>query len=96
MTLAALEAPGRPVSRLSGGWVDDLCALQKFITLCPFCDHKFSPRAHHYEPWRRDLYCVARCDGCNRIHPRCKAFIHETYHEALGDWTRQRRGRWAT
>ena len=91
----AAEAPGRPVHRPAGGWIADLTALQKMITLCPFCIEKFSPRQHHYEVWRKHWYVVAKCDDCHRIDPRCRAYIHQSTHDQIGDWTR-RRGRWAS
>ena len=95
--LQASEAPGRPWRRPAGGWISDLVALKKFITLCPYCDHGFNPRRHQYEVWRRDTYCVAKCDACGKFNPRCKAWIHESQHEAVGEWTRpRRRGRWAS
>lgn len=96
--LKAAEAPGRPWNRPAGGWIADKTALQKFVALCPFCVAKFNPRQHHYEVWRRDVLCVTRCDGCNKMDPRCRGFIHQSAHEDTGEWTRprHRRGRWAS
>lgn len=90
----AAIAPGRPSNRVAGGWIDDHVALKKMISLCPFCVPKFNPRGNHYELWR-SVYTVAKCDDCNQHDLRCKSFIHQSTHDAVGDWSRSRRGRWA-
>ena len=41
--LDAHEAGGRKRGRAAGGWVDDLAAQKKVITLCPLCTGKFNP-----------------------------------------------------
>lgn len=94
-SLSSLEAPGRPVGQVAGSWVADRTALRQTVILCPFCVSKFNPRAHQYEPWRRFLYAVARCDDCRQISPRTRMFIHESLHAAVGEESpRRRRGRW--
>lgn len=92
--LKADEDPGRPSGRIAGGWVSDLAALQKFIMLCPFCISKFNPRRAGYEVWRQHIYCVGKCDGCKQMSTYTKGFIHEVYHQTVGDWERPRKGRW--
>jgi hypothetical protein len=95
--LPSLEAPGRPSGRVPGGWIADLAGDRKFIPLCPFCRAKFDARANQYEPWRSRMVVIAKCDGCQRVHPRCVGFIPQAYHDEIGDWTRpSRRGRWAS
>lgn len=93
--LKSMEAPGRKLGRVAGGWISDLVALKKFITLCPYDVGKFNPRHYHYEPWRRDTFCVARCDACNQINTHCRGFIHESLHDEIGEPNRKR-GRWAS
>ena len=93
--MARLEAPGRPVGRLGGSWNADITALRKCVILCDFCIHKFHPRRAGYEAWRETTN-KAKCDDCGQFSPRCKAFIHESLHDAVGDWQRRpTKGRWA-
>lgn len=92
--MAASEHPGRPSGQLGGAWNADLTALRKCVILCDFCIHKFHPRRHGYEPWRQTL-TRARCDDCKQYSARCMTFIHESTHDAVGDWQRPAKGRWA-
>ena len=93
----AIEAPGKPWSRVAGGWLDDHVQLRRFITLCTDCTPKFNPRRHEYEVWRQNQYVIGRCTACSRHDYRCRAYIHVSAHESIGDWTRgRRRGRWAS
>jgi hypothetical protein len=75
--------------------MSDLAALRQAITLCPFCVSKFNPKAHQYEVWRRDVYVVAKCDGCKQQSRSVRMFIHESQHYDVGEWQHPRRGRWA-
>jgi hypothetical protein len=87
--------PNRPSGMLAGTWVDDFVALRKMIMLCPHCLHKFNPKRHHYEIWRRDLYSFGKCDDCNQHTPYLKSFIHESTHTHVGEWHAPKKGRWA-
>ena len=96
----SLEAPGRPWRRPAGGWIADGVALRKCITLCDTCDPKFHPKRLGYELFRRSFgttgpYVVSDCWGCNQRWIKCKAYIHESTHDLVGDPAR-RRGRWTT
>lgn len=87
-----------PSGRLPGGWIADGIGLRLCITLCDTCDRKFVPRKCGYELWRRDLgltgpYVLSDCWGCSSKWVKCKAFIHESLHDVVGDDT-PRRGRW--
>jgi len=93
--LKSLEVWGRPSGRAAGGWIADFVGLGRCVMLCPADVHKFNPRKHHYEVWRRDLYSVARCDDCNQISHKIRTFIPQALHDVSGDFTRPRRGRWA-
>lgn len=92
--LKAAEAPGRPWNRVAGGWISDLCALQKHVMLCPFCISKFNPRRVGYEPWRTYLTSIGKCDGCNTVSTYLRNYIHQSLHAEVGEWERPRRGRW--
>lgn len=79
---AAQEAPGRTKGRGAGGWVHDLCALKKVITLCPLCTHKFNPGRLGYRKEKEFPFVQAKCDGCETFDGKCSAyFFEETYNE---------------
>ena len=96
MMPALQEAPGRPITRIAGGWIADLTALKQTVMLCPFCTHKFNPRKHHYELWREDWLALARCDACRQTSRATKVFIHQSLHDAVGDDRSRHRGRWVS
>jgi hypothetical protein len=78
--IAAMEAPGKTRGRGAGGWVHDLCALRKVITLCPFCTHKFNPGRLGYIKEKEFPVVQANCDGCKAFDSKCTAyFFEETY-----------------
>ena len=96
----AAEAPARPWYRPLGGWIADGVGLRQMITLCDSCDGRFNPRKAGYELFRRSFgttgpYVVADCWGCSTKWSKCKAYIHASFHDAIGDESRQR-GRWVT
>ena len=92
--MAALEHPGRPIGMLGGTWNADQVTLKKCVILCGFCVHKFHPRRQGYEAWR-DVTSFSRCDECRELRHGCKTFIHESTHDAVGNWaTRPTHGRW--
>ena len=76
----ASEADGKTRGRAAGGWVHDLCALRKVITLCPFCTHKFNPGRLGYIKEKEFPVVQAKCDGCSTFDSKCTAyFFEETY-----------------
>lgn len=97
--LQAQEAPGRPWRRPPGGWIGDFVGLGRALVLCDFCAPKFNPRRNGYEVWRKHLRANGRCDGCNTLAYRpagaMTMFIPEALHDAVGEYTRPRRGRFA-
>ena len=93
--LKSLEAGGKPVGRLAGGWVDDFAALRKAIMLCEFCSPRFNAKQNKYAVWRRDIYAIAKCDGCNQTSRHIKTYIHESTVPDVGEEPRRRRGRWS-
>lgn len=92
--LQSYEHGGAPSGRIPGGWVADLIGLKRSLMFCPFCVNKFHPKQHAYELWRREWLAVASCDGCKHTSPYCKVFIHQSFHDDLGE--DRRRGRWVT
>lgn len=94
--LKASEAAGRPSGQTAGTWVSDLVSCQKLIALCPFCVSKFNPRANNYATWRKDIYSIGKCDGCNQVSTYLKAYIHESTVPEVGEWERKpTKGRWS-
>ena len=91
----AKEAKGRPWHRVPGGYIGDLVARRLMVLLCPFHVAKFNPRIHHYEVWRQQP-AIGKCDDCGTLTPQIRGFIHQSTHDAVGEWTRPRRGRWRT
>lgn len=80
--IASTEAPGKTKGRGAGGWVHDLCALKKVITLCSFCTHKFNPGRLGYIKEKEFPVVIANCDGCKSVMDRCTAyFFEETYKD---------------
>ncbi len=76
----ANEHPGYKKGRTAGGWIHDLCALKKVITLCPLCTHKFNPGRLGYIKEKEFPVVQATCDGCKTFDQRCTAyFFEETY-----------------
>lgn len=94
--LTAKEAKGRPWHRVAGGWVADLVGKRLCIILCPFHVSKFNPRHNQYEVWRRHQWAIGKCDECGQVSSQNRVFIHQSTHDAVGEWTRPRRGRWRT
>ena len=79
--LKSLEAAGRTRGRSAGGWVHDLCALRKVITLCPACTHKFNPGRLGYVREKEFNQVCAKCDGCTTLDMHCTMYMfEETYH----------------
>lgn len=78
----AMEAPGMTVGRVSGGWIHDLCALHKVVTLCSFCQPKFNPGRLGYIREKEFPIVQADCDGCKTFSPKCAAYFwEETYFD---------------
>jgi hypothetical protein len=94
--IAAMEAPGKTKGRGAGGWVHDLCALKKVITLCAFCTHKFNPGRLGYVKEKEFPVVIANCDGCKSVMDRCTAyFFEETYTDVRSTAAARKAGRTA-
>ena len=77
--LRIAKAPGRPIRRVSGGWIADLVALNKAINLCQAkCLQKFNMGNHGYYIYPEktgENYCWSDCDGCREAHVKCNTFL---------------------
>jgi hypothetical protein len=89
--LASMEAPGKTRGRGAGGWVHDLCALKKVITLCPFCTHKFNPGRLGYIKEKEFPVVVANCDGCTVFDTKCSAYFFEETYKTVRSTANDRR-----
>lgn len=74
--LAAHEAGGKKRGRVAGGWIADLAAQKKVITLCPLCTHKFNPARVGYRKEKDFPVCSAMCDGCSVWDDRCAMYVY--------------------
>jgi hypothetical protein len=90
-----IHGHGRPSGRVAGGWIADTIGLKQCVVLCDFCVHRFNPRRVRYELYRRTTI-NAFCDDCGRPSTRAAAYIHQSFHDAVGDERRSPgKGRWA-
>lgn len=95
--LDAHEAGGRKKGRAAGGWIDDIAAQKKVITLCPLCTGKFNPRRVGYRKEKEFPFCTAKCDGCSVTDTKCSMYIYDELYtqvrstaEERREWARQR------
>lgn len=74
--LQAHEAGGKKRNRVAGGWIADLAAQKKVITLCPLCTNKFNPARVNYRKEKDYPVCSATCDGCSAWDTRCSMYVY--------------------
>ena len=92
---ATIHGHGRPSGRSPGGWIADKIGLRQCVVLCDFCVSKFNPARVGYELYRRTTI-NAFCDDCGHHSVRAAAYIHQAFHDAVGDERRiPGKGRWA-
>lgn len=89
--LAAHEAGGRKRGRAAGGWIDDLAAQKKVITLCPLCTNKFNPGRVGYRKEKEFPVCTAKCDGCSTHDTRCSMYIYGELYSQVRSTAEERR-----
>lgn len=89
--LAAHEAGGRKRGRVAGGWVDELAAQKKVITLCPLCTGKFNPGRVNYRKEKEFPVCQAKCDGCSTQDNRCSMYIYAPLYSMVRSTAEDRR-----
>jgi hypothetical protein len=87
----ANEHPGYKAGRVAGGWIHDLCALRKVITLCPLCTHKFNPGRLGYIKEKEFPIVQATCDGCKTFDSRCSAYFWEESYNEVRSTSAERR-----
>jgi hypothetical protein len=87
----ASEHPGYKAGRTAGGWIHDLCALKKVITLCSLCQHKFNPGRVQYIRDKDMPIVQATCDGCKVFDSRCAAYFFEETFKVVRSTAADRR-----
>jgi hypothetical protein len=85
------EAGGRKRNRVAGGWIADLAAQKRVITLCPLCTHKFNPARVGYRKEKEFPVCQAKCDGCSTWDHRCAMYIYEELYSTVRSTADERR-----
>src|SRR3990167_7866389 len=73
-----IRAKPRPVGRVAGGWIADLCALGKCVMLCKGCENKFKPATQGYIPYKEPTgvrYGTSHCDGCKSMFVQSRMFV---------------------
>lgn len=85
------EGGGRKRGRAAGGWVDDIAAQKKVITLCPLCTNKFNPARVHYRKEKEFPVCQAKCDGCSTFDSRCSWYIYDELYSSVRSTADERR-----
>lgn len=82
---------GKKKGRAAGGWVDDLAAQKKVITLCPLCTNKFNPARVGYRREKEFPVCQATCDGCSTWDSRCSMYIYDELYTTVRSTADERR-----
>lgn len=91
MLLKDAEAGGKKRGRAAGGWVDDIAAQKKCITLCPLCTNKFNPARVNYRKEKEFPVCQATCDGCSTFDTRCSMYIYDELYSQVRSTAEERR-----
>jgi len=87
--MALVEYQGRKVGSVAGSHIADLVALEKAITLCFSCAHRFGNwQAKGYYKDARFGYIQGKCDDCRQFYPRALFFIPERFCADPGNRTR--------
>jgi hypothetical protein len=89
--LAAHEVGGRKRGRTAGGWVDDLAAQKRAITLCPLCTNKFNPARVGFRKEKEFPAVNAKCDGCSTLDLKCTLYIYDEYYTMVRSTADERR-----
>jgi hypothetical protein len=89
--LAAHEAGGKKRGRIAGGWVDEIAAQKRVITLCPLCTGKFNPGRVGYRKEKEFPYVQAKCDGCSTHDTKCSMYIYAPLYSMVRSTAEERR-----
>lgn len=85
------EAGGKKRGRAAGGWIADIAAQKKVITLCPLCTNKFNPSRVNYRKEKEFPVCQAKCDGCSTWDPHCSMYIYDELYTQVRSTADERR-----
>lgn len=85
------EVKGKKRGRVAGGWIDDLAAAKKVITLCPLCTNKFNPARVGYRKEKEFPVCQAHCDGCSTWDAHCSMYIYAELYTTVRSTADERR-----
>lgn len=88
---ASQEVGGKKKGRAAGGWVADLAAQKRVITLCAPCTPKFNPARVGYRKEKEFPVCQAKCDGCSTWDPYCSLYIYEELYASVRSTAEERR-----
>jgi len=72
-------APGRPVGKPAGSYIDGLVANANAIVLCELCHHKFDYKLNHYHRATEFGTVAGKCDDCREPSFDAFLFINEKY-----------------
>jgi hypothetical protein len=86
-----LLCEGKKRGRVAGGWIADLAAQKKVITLCPLCTHKFNPARVGYRREKEFPVCQATCDGCSTWESHCAMYIYDELYTTVRSTAEERR-----
>lgn len=86
-----LLCEGKKKGRVAGGWIADLAAQKKVITLCPLCTHKFNPARVGYRREKEFPVCQATCDGCSTWESHCAMYIYDELYTTVRSTAEERR-----
>ncbi len=89
--LQATVTGGKKKGRVAGGWVADLAASKRVITLCPPCTPKFNPGRVGYRKEKEFPVCNAVCDGCSVWSSYCSMYIYEELYSTVRSTADERR-----
>ena len=89
--LASQVTGGKKKGRVAGGWIADLAASKRVITLCQPCTPKFNPGRVGYRKEKEFPTCQAMCDGCSVWDPYCSMYIYEELYTTVRSTAEERR-----
>jgi hypothetical protein len=82
---------GKKKGRVAGGWIADLAASKRVITLCQPCTPKFNPGRVGYRKEKEFPTCQAICDGCSVWSPLCSMYIYGELYTTVRPTVDERR-----
>ena len=82
---------GKKKGRVAGGWIADLAASKRVITLCQSCTHKFNPGRVGYRKEKEFPTCQAVCDGCSVWDQYCSMYIYGELYTTVRSTSDERR-----